>query len=311
MDLTDRAKDDPDLEGVFSSIMDIYTYEGKQYAIPFTSQSETLFYRTDLLEAEGFAVPTTWEEYEAIAEFFTNNPDYPGMYGTSMKAAPQHIQQAFDNRYWGLGGGKLGEAGTTMDVELIKQTLQMLQGDVLTYSPPGALTATFTEAQQAFQAGNAVMTELMPSTVLALLIADTEENKVYGNVGAAPVPGGKGEIGSWAMAVAANTKRPDAAYDWSTFVINPEADLKCYKAYGKSAVRGATYEDTELQATFYANGVRAGLEGAYGIPNGPTASKINNMVADVTGQFLAGQIKSVDEAAQSIANQYADLVNQS
>lgn len=309
-DLTDRAENDPDLDGIFEPVMDLYTYDGKQYAIPFTAQAETLFYRTDLLEAEGFDVPTTWEEYEAIAEHFTDNPDYPGMYGTSIKGATQHVQQAFDNRYWGLGGGQLGAPGSTIDLDLAKQAIEQLKGDILQYSPPGALAATFTEAQLAFQAGNAVMTELMPSTVLALLINDTPENKVYGKVGAAVMPGGHGEIGSWAMAVAANTTRPDAAYEWSKIASNPELDLTCQTQFGKSAVRASTYEDSALQDTFYAAGVRAGLEAGYGIPNGVTASKINNMAMETLSKYMADQIGSSDEAAQYIVDQYADLVNQ-
>ncbi|GAA1742862.1 sugar ABC transporter substrate-binding protein [Luedemannella helvata] len=309
-DLTERAKNDADLDGIFEPVMDLYTNDGKQYAIPFTAQAETLFYRKDLLEAEGFEVPKTWEEYEKIAKHFTNNPKYPGLYGTSIKAASQHIQQAFDNRYWGLGGGPLGQPGSTMDLELTKQAMEQLKRHTLQYSPPGALAATFTEAQRAFQAGNAVMTELMPSTVLALLINETPENKVYNKVGAAVMPGGHGEIGSWAMAVSSKTKRPDAAYEWSKMAANVELDLTCQTQFGKSAVRASTYENPGLRDTFYAAGVRAGLDAGYGIPNGVTASKINNMVMETLSKYMAGQISSSDEAARSIVDKYADLVNQ-
>lgn len=308
LDLTDMVGNDPEVDGIFPSTMDLYTHENGQYAIPFTAQSETLFYRADILEDAGFDVPTTWGEYEEIAKFFTDNPDYPGMTGTSMKAATQHIQQAFDNRYWGLGGDQLGEPGSTMDLELTKQVLEQLKGDVLDYSPAGALVATFSEAQQVFVDGNAVMVELMPSTVLALL--KDESSPVYGKVGAAVMPGGHGEIGSWAMAVAGSTDKPNAAYQFAKIASSPELDLQCQVEFGKSAVRASTYEDPELASTFYAASVRAGLESGYGIPNGFAAMKINNMVAEEAAKYLAGQYGSADEAAQSIVDQYAELVNQ-
>ncbi len=308
MDLTERYESDPATDGIFPAVTDLYKYEDNIYAVPFTAQSETLFYRKDLLEAEGFDVPTTWEEYTEIAEFFTNNPKYPGMYGTSMKAATQHIQQAFDNRYWGMGGDKLGEPGTTLDLDITKEALQHLYDSIHQYSPPGALAATFSEAQLAFVQGNAVMTELMPSTGIALMIDEGPDNKVLGKVGAAVMPGGHGEIGSWAMAVAADTKMPDAAYQWSVIASDPELDLKCYTGFGKSAVRADTYEDPELAKTFYASGVRSALEVGYGLPSGATAAKINNAMMEIISQYAADQL-TLDAAAQQMVDEYAELVN--
>ncbi len=307
-DLSQQFASDKRVEGIFPAVTDLYKYEDKLFAVPFTAQSETLFYRTDLLAAEGFDVPKTWDEYEKIAQHFTDNPKYPGIYGTSIKAATQHIQSAFDNRYWGLGGDKLGEPGSTLDLAIVKKALQRLSDDVNKYSPPGALVATFSEAQLAFQQGNAVMTELMPSTVIALLIDQGPDNKVLGKVGAAVMPGGHGEIGSWGMAVAANTKMPQAAFDWAVIASNPELDLKCYTGFGKSAVRAQTYEDPQLAKTFYAAGVRAGLEAGWGIPNQATAAKINSMVMESVAGYMAGQ-STLDATAQAMVDQYAFLVN--
>lgn len=41
---------------------DAGTYQGKQYAIPFDSNVEILFYRKDLLDAAGLKAPTKWSE---------------------------------------------------------------------------------------------------------------------------------------------------------------------------------------------------------------------------------------------------------
>lgn len=307
--ITDRVGEDEDvLGGILPASTDTYVFEDQQYAIPFTAQAETLFYRTDLFEQAGLQPPTTWQEFTDTADFFTDNPDFPGVYGTSVKAAPSHAQTMFDNRYYGFGGEALGEPGSEMDVDAAAQALQQLKDDVELHSPAGALAATFAEVAAQFSGGTVAMAELMPTTVLGLVNDEGDSNKVLGNVGATVIPGGHSEAGGWGLSVTQTSQQQDAAYELARFLTTEEADLACYTEYGKPAVQQATYDDPDVQSAWQTQGILDALSSSLGKARGATAAQINGMMDDTVSRFLAGQAGTADEAAQELADQYRDLV---
>lgn len=293
------------VSGIISSANDLYTWDDQLWAIPFAAQAETLFYRTDLFEQAGFEPPTTWDEFNEIVEFFTDNPDYPGINGTSVKAATQHSATDFANRYYGLGGAQIGEG--PLDEALVVESLELLKMHVEA-SPSGALSATFVETGAQMQSGSVAMIEAMPSTVLNLLKDDLPENEVFGNIGLAALPGGGGEAGGWGWVVPTTSSKMEAAVDFAAFMSSEEADLACYVDFGKSAVQESTYQDPEVAEAFYTEGILAGVSSAKGKPNGETASRINNMLDETVARFLSGQISTAQEAADEIVTEYDALV---
>ncbi|MEU4477754.1 extracellular solute-binding protein [Micromonospora sp. NPDC023966] len=307
--LTDKLKADQSLSGVIPSVSQSYTFENQQYAVPFSAQAETLFYRTDLLQKAGLEPPKTWDDYEKVAKFFDKNPDYPGVYGTSVKAGDANVQSAFNNRYYGLGGAVLGTPRSTLDVATATKALDLLKRDATELSPAGARQATFVEVSAQFAAGNVAMAELMPTTVLSQITDQTPENKVYGKVGVATIPGGKGEAGGWGLSVAKSSSDQDNAYKFASFMSSAAADHDCFVQYGKSPVQGATYEAGDVADKFYTTGVRAALETAAPRPSGATAGKLNTMFTDVSSRFLAGQIPNAAAAAQEMADEYVKINN--
>ena len=46
-----------------------YYFEGHQWALPVDAAAQVAGYRADLLEANGFTVPQTWEEVLSLAKF--------------------------------------------------------------------------------------------------------------------------------------------------------------------------------------------------------------------------------------------------
>ncbi|PJJ55214.1 extracellular solute-binding protein [Compostimonas suwonensis] len=309
--ITDKVAADADaLGGILPASTDTYVFNGEQYAIPFTAQAETLFYRTDLFEQAGLEPPKTWDDVADIEKFFTNNPDYPGVYGISVKAASSHAQTMFDNRYYGLGGEALGEPGSEMDVTAAAKALQQLKDDATVYSPPGALAATFAEVSAQLAGGTVAMAELMPTTVLGLVDTEGDSNKVFGKIGATTVPGGHGEAGGWGLAVNNTSKHQDAAYELATYLTSEDADLGCYTEYGKPAVQQATYDNDEVKSAWQTEGILDALSSSIGKARGATAAQINGMMDETVSRFLAGQAGSADDAAQEMADRYEELVNQ-
>lgn len=309
--LTDRIAGDSDtLGGILPAATSMYVFDDQQYAIPFTAQAETLFYRTDLFQQAGLKPPTTWDEFTTIEKFFQNNPDFPGVYGASVKAATQHDQTQFDNRYYGLGGKQIGEPGSSLDVDRTSKALAQLKDDTTVYSPAGALAATYTEVGAQLANGTVAMAELMPTTILGVINKEGDSNKVYGKIGATVVPGGHGEAGGWGLGVTTTSKAPDAAYELAKFLTSKDADLGCYVNYGKPAVQQATYDDPQVKSAWYTQGILDALSGSMGKARGATASQINSMMDETISRYLAGQDGDADHAAQDIAGQYASLINQ-
>ncbi len=94
---TDDVKSD-----LFAGLVSEAQVDDTFVGVPVWTNSEILFYRTDLFEdptnmtdfeakyGYPLAAPTTWEEYRDVAEFFTRDTDGDGaidLYGTDVKGA--------------------------------------------------------------------------------------------------------------------------------------------------------------------------------------------------------------------------------
>ncbi|MBF8194436.1 extracellular solute-binding protein [Nonomuraea sp. K274] len=307
--LSTKVKADPSLRGVIPSVTQTYVFNNEQYAVPFSAQAEALFYRKDLFDKAGLKPPTTWDEFQKTAAFFTKNPKFPGVYGTSVKGGEANVQSEFNDRYYGLGGKVLGAPGSKLDVGLATKALTLLKSDEDDYSPAGARQATFVEASAQFAAGNVAMAALQPTTVLSQITPKTADNKVYGKVGVTKLPGGVGEAGGWGLTIPKSSPNQDNAYKFASYMASESADHDCFVKYGKSPVQASVYQASDVADHFYTDGIKSALETSLPRPSGITAGKINTMFTDVAARFTAGQIPTADEAAQQMAQQYDELVN--
>ncbi|MFI3172854.1 MAG: extracellular solute-binding protein, partial [Eubacteriales bacterium] len=78
--------------------------DGVNYSIPLYSHAQVMWYRTDLLEAAGLEVPTTWEEFAYAAEVLTGD----GIYGCSVPTGSSDLMGTrFLNFYVRSAGGSL------------------------------------------------------------------------------------------------------------------------------------------------------------------------------------------------------------
>lgn len=307
--LTERTSKDPALKGVIPSVMKTYQFKNEQYAVPFTAQSDALFYRTDLFKKAGLKPPATWDDFEKAATFFTKNPSFPGVHGTSVKGGDANVQSEFNNRYYGLGGKVLGNPGSKLDVGIATRALSLLKADEAA-SPAGSRQATFAEVSAQLAAGNVAMAELQPTTVLSQITTRTPQNKVYGKVGVVSIPGGVGEAGGWGMTIPKTSPKQDSAYKFASFIASQNADHDCFVKYGKSPVQTSAYKAADVSGLFYTDGIRSALEKSLPRPGGATAGKINTMFTDISSRFTAGQIPSPQKAARMMAEQYDELVNE-
>ena len=239
----------------FEAIVDNNTVDGKLVAIPWFTDAGLLYYRSDLLEENGYdAPPATWSELEEMASTIQQaerdggNPDFWG-----------YVWQG--NAYEGLtcnalewvasndGGTIVSPDGVvTINNENAIEMVEQAAGWVGTISPSGVTSMDEEGARNVFQAGNAAFMRNWP---YAYALAQSEDSAVAGNVEVAPLPAGEegqpaATLGGWQLGVSAYSENPEIAADVALY-------LASYEEQKIRAVEGslnptieALYEDEDV-----------------------------------------------------------------
>jgi multiple sugar transport system substrate-binding protein len=287
--------------------MELYgQWNGQQVSLPFNGEAMLLFYRSDVFEENGLQPPTTYEEFDQIAQQLTADD----FYGTAIMGLREQAMTMWSNRYWALGGGSLDldeNGAITIDREAAIQALEQLQTEVNDYSPPGALTFGLPEASAEFLNGRVAMVEMWPS-FLGPMTIDPEQAtpEVLGNVAVAQVPGGIPHSGGWGLSIAADSDAPDAAYAFIQLATSPTYDLDCFQQTGKGPVRQSTYDALSGQADleqYWLGPMGEAVQAANPRSRAPQAGELNDMFDEVVARFLAGELtaeQAVDEMQSRI-----------
>ena len=154
----------PDLPGVNK-----VTVDGKVMAVAFMANAQHLFYRSDILEQAGVAVPTTYEEVLAAAEAIKAQGimEYPFAMNTQ---AGWNLAEEFVNMYLGMGGELFepGTANATINNEKGVAALNMMKA-LTAYSNPDFLTYDSNATQALWESGGLAMSTMWGSRGGAIL----------------------------------------------------------------------------------------------------------------------------------------------
>lgn len=82
-----------------------FFWQGHYWGVPYNLDPRAIYYRKDLLEAQGLEPPTNWEEFEA-AVIATHDPDN-GVSGLAFPAGDFHITQHFFMGFMFQAGGSI------------------------------------------------------------------------------------------------------------------------------------------------------------------------------------------------------------
>jgi ABC-type glycerol-3-phosphate transport system substrate-binding protein len=134
---------------VYEPAIDTFRFDGKTYAFPSEGDTAWIFYRKDLLEANGIKVPETWDEYLAAAKKLNNPPE---IYGAVIGAKPDEALWDFMHYLFSFGGDILdkdfkpiinneaGVAALTFYTDLLRKE-KVVPPDVNTYGYNEILTS--------------------------------------------------------------------------------------------------------------------------------------------------------------------------
>lgn len=207
---------------LFPSLLKESQINGKYVGMPVWANAEILFYRKDLFgdakEKAGFkakygyelAAPTTWQQFNDTAEFFTRGTK---LYGTDVKGAVEtewlaHVVQA------GAAGPVLDTTGKVIidDAHHVEAlTFYSNLNNKLKVAPPGAVQVDWAAAQNLFNQGKTAMSRFWAHAYRQI----PKESKVYGKVGVAPMIKGAAGVGAipgpWYLSLPTGGKQADQA----------------------------------------------------------------------------------------------------
>ncbi|MGN0466415.1 MAG: ABC transporter substrate-binding protein [Lachnospiraceae bacterium] len=158
LDITDRVNSSEKLEmdKFPQDLKDMYTYDGKIYAIPKDMDTIAMWYNKTMFDEAGLDYPTadwTWDDFYEIAKKLTK--DDGSQYGFAMN--PSNEQDTWMNIVYTMGGTILKEDGTSGfdDPQTIK-AMEFVDKLVKDVCPP-ANTMSETGTDVLFQSGKVAM----------------------------------------------------------------------------------------------------------------------------------------------------------
>ncbi|WP_240420401.1 ABC transporter substrate-binding protein [Paenibacillus periandrae] len=192
-DITDVVKKIEGTNGeIQESLKKAISFQGKQYAVPYWTESQVLYYRKDLLKKAGFdGPPKTWDEFRKMAKALTDPSK--GIYGAGIGYGKGNSDAEFLTRgiIWSYGGSVDTKDGKTVivnspeTVEATKYIRDIFLTDKST--PPSAIGWDDSGNNKAYLSGQAAMI-FNTGSVLSTLKKDNPE--MYENTGIAPYPAG-------------------------------------------------------------------------------------------------------------------------
>ncbi len=283
---------------------------------PFASNTMLLVYNKDLFENkqnkddyfkkfnEELVVPTDWEHFKKVADFFTN-PDKK-TYGVCLQgAAGGWLYYEYCNFLFGMGG-------------TVFEKQRGWEGDATTpvkITSPEAIAATnFYKSLKPYNAGNFTAIDVTEQTKLlkngnismGLVWSDYLYNFTFdanGNTdsrfGYAPVPGTKSGLAGGSYYINKQSKHSNESIKYIMSLLQKPNQIALAKKGLCSPIK-STYDDPEVQKIPYSNALKTSLErGVYMFEAGPESDLVSQTITNYLQQFWNDKL-SAEETLSKI-----------
>lgn len=167
--------------------------DGESWGIPDWALHQEVWYRTDLFEAAGIDVPTTWDELLAAAEALDEGPG--GIRGfavpmSSVQVAPQTLYQFLYANGVFTFDRETGEYAFDEDLDAVAESVQFMLDLYAAASPAESRTWAWNDFRNAFAEGKLAMTQDF-GAVVGLI--QTNNPDLLENISAFPLPTPSGD----------------------------------------------------------------------------------------------------------------------
>lgn len=202
---------------------DYITVRGERYCLPYDPSTQILFYRKDLFENPiikrmyfeatkcELAIPETFEEYNRISRFFTQNcnPQSPVKFGTTVAIGNAMVSASeYCVRLFGMGGDLFDEndaiaLNTPEGLAALKNYQEAYEySDRTQYQ-------WWKNALQGFAEGSSAMTIVFMNHAPDIL--NLQHSQITGRVGYARVPGSRPIVGGGVIGIVRSSGKPELA----------------------------------------------------------------------------------------------------
>jgi multiple sugar transport system substrate-binding protein/sorbitol/mannitol transport system substrate-binding protein len=323
--LNDFAEDpDYNLEDIFPLVRNGLSANGNLYAVPLYSETSFTFFRTDLFEQAGIAVPTEQITYDQFREMAAALHDPAnGIYGTCQRGkAGWGENMAFVGTMANAFGARWFDENWVPQLDSPEWNAAITYYvDLMTnYGPPGATANGHNENRALFKDGRCAT--WIDATSAANDIRNPANSRVADVTDFFQAPkqvtsNGTGWFWSWALAIPATSTKQDVAKDFLKWATSREyfelvGETKGWVAV-PSGTRASIHEDPRLlEAAPFAEMIKQAIFSVD--PTNPTRDPvpytgvqfvaipefqgIGNFVGQQVAAALAGQM-SVEEALAS------------
>jgi multiple sugar transport system substrate-binding protein len=315
-DLSDRFTEDERGEYLPAPI-EANTYEGGIYGVPWYTDAGMLYYRRDLLEGAGFGEPPrTWDELKEQAR--TVQEQAGTRYGYVFQGAEYEGGVVNALEYiWTSGGEVLeGEDEVVIDSPEARRGLEIERSMISDgVAPEGVSQYKEQESATLFLSGEAVFMRNVPR--MYALASDPAESSIDPEqIGIAALPVAEeglqtySSLGGWNLFMNANSRNPDAAYEFIRFVSATEQQK--FRSIEGSVLptRQELYEDEDvLQNVRVADLGQDAIQNTRPRPVSPFYSDMSLRMAAQFIRSLRGDVPA-EEVLTTLQDELQEIVDQ-
>lgn len=275
-------------------------------AVPLNIEGPVLFYRTDVFEQLGLAVPSTIDEVLAAAKTIQDAGEITPI---TLRGAAAAIPFDFGPFIHGEGLEWTKPDGTAnFDQPGAITAIDNYATLAREYGPDGVINYSFTESSNLFAQGKVAMS-LESSNELNPLI-DPSSSTVVDSVGVAKMPAGSVEAAptalSWGLAMSPFSKKKESAWEFLQWASSPEVQLKLTEA-DIAPPRDSVAQDPSYLAALSTPTQQQWLEAVADIqangntevgPVGTKAPSMRETIGNGIGKVILGEITAEEAAAE-------------
>ena len=229
LDLTDQiAKSEViELENYYADIVNLYSYDGKHYAIPKDIDTIGLWYNKTYFDEAGLDYPDeswTWETLREAAKKLTREDG--SVYGYAINTS--NNQDSYYNLIYSYGGLVISDDKKTskMDDPKTIEAMEVVEGMIQDGSVPDLQTLSENGTQVLFESGKVAM--VTQGSWMVPAFRDNEYTAANCDVAVLP-SGPESRVSIYnglGWAADANGKNPDAAWSLIEYLGTKEAQLR-------------------------------------------------------------------------------------
>ena len=278
---------------------------GQIMAVAFMANAQHLVYRSDVLEAAGVGVPTTYEDMLAAAEKIRSMGLMENPVGGAY-AAGWNLAQEFNNMFLGYGGQhfKPGSAEPMINTEAGLNTLNMMKA-LSEYMNPDFLTHDSNATNAEYRAGNVALMNMWGSRAATLVTVEgVPQEVVDGFAIAGPMTVGGGSTPAttlwwdgWTVAKNISDEDAEATFLAMTKAIDPSILTDEVSTQAVWLVDG--YEPTPAATGVFA----AAQAGSIPYPMLPYMGLLHTALGNELADFMAGR-ESAEQALKDVEAAY-------